>query len=186
MTLSQTIKWLPSTAPNILTYEIYSSDTGISGTYSLLVSIPHTIPGANWAGTYFYYVDTYIPYRYYRIKIRDQYGNVAEDTAPSPFLAGNDPVHVPVLQTIALNENTKSPNFLQYITTGGTPISGATIRVYNKTDYDLQNTALVVGITKTNAAGGWVDSIYVEPGKTYTLVYHKPNIYGPNVVEITV
>lgn len=189
--VTQVIKWKPSSAVNVIQYEIYKSDTGISGTYSLLTTISHIIPGPNYVdvpgGTsYFFYTDIYIPYRYYRIRIRDQYGNVAEDTAPCPFLAGNDPAQVPILQILALNENTGSVDNLRYITEGGTPIEGAAIRVYKKIDYDLRNLNLVVGITHTTAAGRWVDSIFVEPGQTYAVVYTKPNLYGPDKIEITV
>ena len=131
---TQTIKWLKSSAPNIVAYEVLKSDTGISGTYTLLVQVLNRIPGPNWyedtggGNSYLFYTDTYIPYRYYRLRVVDQFGNTAEDTIPTPFQAGNDPVAAPSLYFVSLNENTGGTNNLKYMTEGGSPVEGATIR----------------------------------------------------------
>lgn len=185
---TQQIKWLPSAAPNVIAYEILFSDTGISGTYTLLAQVLHRVPGPNWDGTggYFYYNDAEVIYRYYRIRVLDQYGNVAEDEAPTPFKAGNDPVEVPTLHFVPLTENSGGTNNLKYVTQGGTPVGSANIRVYKKIDYDLRNLSKVVGTTITTANGTWSTPVFVEPGETYTVVYHKVNEYGPDIVEITV
>lgn len=184
---TQQIKWLPSGSPNVIGYEILKSDIGRDGPYTTLTQILHQIPGNNWnSGGYFFFNDEEIIYRYYRIRVLDRYGNSAEDEAPTPFKAGNDPVEVPSLHFIALDENTGGTNNLTYLTTGGTPVSTATIRVYKKIDYDLRNLTRVVGTTITSSTGGWVNPIFVEPGETYTIVYHKVNEYGPDTIEITV
>lgn len=185
---TQQIKWLPSGSPNVIGYEILKSDTGQDGPYTLLMQVLHQIPGANWntEGAYFFYNDIEIPYRYYRLRILDRYGNVAEDTAPTPFQAGNDPVVAPTLHFFALNEHTNGQNTLTYVTDGGTPIGGADIRVFKKIDYDLRNYDKTIGTTVTTAAGTWLNPIFVEPGETYTVVYHKVNAYGPDATEITV
>lgn len=184
---TQQIKWLPSTSPNVIAYEILYSDTGRDGPYVALTQILHQLPGPYWnTEGYFYYDDAEVSYRYYRIRILDRYGNVAEDEAPTPFKAGNDPVEMPSLHFIALTENTNSPNNLQYITEGGTPVNAATVRVYKKIDYDLRNLGKVVGSTVTTPAGTWLTPIFAEPGETYTIVFHKTNEYGPDTVEITV
>lgn len=185
---TQQIKWLPSGSPNVIAYEIIKSDEGRDGPYTLLAQILHQIPGANWnsPGAYFFYDDVEIIYRYYRIRVLDRYGNVAEDTAPTPFKAGNDPVITPTLHFLALHEHTNGQNNLTYVTDGGTPIGNADIRVYKKIDYDLRNFAKAVGTTITSAAGTWVNPVFVEPGETYTIVYHKVNEYGPDTIEVTV
>lgn len=185
---TQQIKWLPNTAPNIVAYEILKSDTGINGEYTVHVQILHQIPGSNYneKDGYFFYNDTEISYRYYRIHTLDRYGNTAEDEAPTPFQAGNDPVETPTMHTSALNEDTGGENNLQYVTTGGTPIDEATVRVYKKIDWDLQDLSTVVGSTITNAEGKWTSPVFAQPGETYTIVYHKPNLYGPDTTEITI
>jgi len=185
---TQQIKWKPNLAPNIVAYEILKSDNGRDGDYTVLVQVLHQIPGANYNedGAYFFYNDEEISYRYYRIRTLDRYGNTAEDEAPTPFQAGNNPVETPTMHTTALNEDTGGENNLQYVTAGGTPVDEAVVRVYKKIDWDVQNLASVVGSTITNASGGWLNPVFVEPGETYTIVYHKPNLYGPDTKEVTV
>lgn len=185
---TQQIKWKPGTTPNVIAYDILSSDTGIAGPYTTLTQILHQIPGVNYddPGGYFFYDDAEVPYRYYRLRILDRFGNTAEDEAPTPFQAGNDPVEVPTLHFIALDANTTGQNNLQYVTQGGTPIEGATVRVYKKIDWDTNQLAAVLGSTITNAGGTWLSPVFVEPGETYTVVYHKANEYGPDTTEVTV
>ena len=184
---TQQIKWFPANSPNVIAYEIIYSDTGIDGPYETRTQILHQVPGTNWnSAGYFFYNDQEIIYRYYRIRVLDRYGNIAEDDAPTPFKAGNDPVEVPTLYFVALTENTGGTNNLQYVSTGGTPIGDAAIRVYNKLDYDLRNLSKVVGTTITTATGAWLSPVFVEPGNTYTIVINKTNEYGPDTVEVTV
>jgi hypothetical protein len=185
---TQTIKWFPSTSPNVIAYEVLKSDDGRDATYTRLTMVLHQIPGANWdtGGSYFFFVDEEIPYRWYRLRVLDRYGNIAEDEAPTPFKAGNNPVEVPSLYFAALTENTGGQNNLQYITQGGTPIGGASIRVYKKIDWDTRNYTRVVGTTITLATGGWASPVFAEVGETYTVVFNKPYEYGPNTVEVTV
>ena len=185
---TQRIKWLAVTTPNVVAYQILKSDTGISGEYTTLTTVLHQIPGANYDSDngYFFYDDGDIPYRYYRLRTLDAFGAVAEDTAPIPFQAGNDPIQAPALHFIALNENTQGANTYGYVSAGGTPIGGATVRVYKKIDWDTNNTTRVVGSTVTLATGGWATPVFVEPGETYTIVYNKVNEYGPDTAEVTV
>lgn len=185
---TQRIKWFPGTAPNIVAYDILFSDTGIAGAFTLLTQVLHQIPGTNYDGVegVFFYDDEEVPYRYYRLRVLDAFGNTAEDEAPTPFKAGNEPVEVPTLYFIALNADTAGQNTLQYVSQGGTPIGGATIRVYRKIDWDTNQLTNVVGSTITNTGGTWLTPIFVEPGETYTIVYHKTNEFGPDTTEVTV
>lgn len=186
--MAQTPKWFPVTTPNVVAYELLYSDTGQEGPYALRATIIHQIPGSNYSseGGYFFYEDDEISYRWYRLRTLDRYGNVAEDTAPTPFKACDDPAEAPTLHFIALNENVGGQNNLQYVSQGGTPVEGATIRVYKKLDYDTRNLTKVVGTTVTNASGNWTSCVFVEPGETYTIVYNKTNEFGPDTTEITV
>lgn len=185
---TQTIKWYPATTPNVIAYEIWHSDNGKTGDYSLLAQVLHQIPGSNYdnEGGCFSYVDTEVSYRWYKLKILDRYGNNAEDDAPTPFKAGNEPIEAPQLHYVALDHNYHSTNLYQYISEGGTPIEEATVRVYRKIDYDTNNLSVVVGSTITTATGGWKSPVFVEPGETYTIVYNKVNAYGPDTAEVIV
>jgi len=186
---TQRIKWIANTAPNIVAYEILKSDTGSAGPYTPLTQILHIIPGPNWstdAGGFFYYDDGEISYRFYRIATLDRFGNRAEDAAPTPFQAGNNPIKTPTLHTLAIDENTGDPNNLQYVTQGGTPIKDARIRLYRKLDWDAKNFVNPVGTTLTDAGGNWTDPIFAQPGETYTVVFTKVNEFGPDTKEITV
>lgn len=185
---TQVIRWKASTSPNVVAYEVIKSDTGISGDYVRLALVLHQIPGPNWSSidNCFYYTDDLIPYRWYRLRVLDRYGNIAEDSAPTPFQANNSPIDVPSLYFAALNENAGGQNNLQYVSRGGTPIANATIRVYKKIDWETKNYTKVVGTTLTTATGGWQVPVFVEVGETYSVVFHKPNEYGPDVAEITV
>jgi hypothetical protein len=186
--MTQIIKWKPVTTPNIVAYEIIFSDTGIDGEYTLLATVLHQIPGANWLGAegVFFYEDNEVPHRWYQLRTLDSFGNTAESQAPTPFQAGNDPVEAPSLHFLALNEDTGGQNNLQYVTEGGTPVEGATIRVYKKLDWDIRNYDKTIGSTITTAAGKWANPVFVQPGETYTIVYHKVHEYGPDTAEITV
>lgn len=185
---TQRIKWFPVTTPNIVAYEILHSDTGVDGAYTSLAQVLNQIPGANYddAGGYFFYDDTEVTYRWYRLRTLDSFGNIAEDDAPTPFQAGNDPVNAPTMHFIALDHDSGGQNNLQYVTQGGTAVDSATVRVYKKIDFDTNNLTAVVGTTITSATGGWSTPVFVEPGETYTIVYNKVNLYGPDTAEITV
>jgi len=185
---TQRIKWLPSTSPNVIAYEILYSDEGRDAAYSRLALVLSQIPGPNWdtPGSFFYYDDVEIIYRYYRIRVLDRYGNITEDDAPTPFKAGNDPVATPNLNYVALTENSGGQNNLQYVTRGGTPVTGASIRVYKKIDWDTRNLAAVVGTTLTTATGGWAAPVFAAAGETYVVVFEKTYEYGTDTAEITV
>lgn len=68
-------------------------------------------------------------------------------------------------------------------TSGGSGIEGATVRAYLKSEYDA-GTYTVRATTTTLADGSW-GPVYLSEGLTYTLVFHKPGVYGPDTQEIT-
>lgn len=184
--LTQRIQWKPSGSPNVFSYEIEYSDTDLLGPYSVLGVVYHQIPGPDYIDStgVFFKDDAEVPYRYYRMYVLDQFGNRTPPTPP--FKADGPVLNLPPLNILPLDENTGGVDRLRYITDGGNPVGGATIRVYKKQDYDAKQYSLVQGITKTNAFGRWEQPIFVEYGLTYTIVYQKPNEFGPDKVEITV
>lgn len=76
---------------------------------------------------------------------------------------------------------------LRYVTPASEPIAAAEIRAFLAEDYAAgrRGTAYVVGRTTTKTDGRWRTPMFLDAG-AYTLVFHKPKAYGPNVVELTV
>ena len=185
---TQLVRWRPVSAPNIIAYKLLCSDTGADGPFLELITVLNLPSGLNWdasAGVYFY-TDVEIPYRLYRLWTIDSYGNTYGDTTAVPFGPNNDPVDAPISNVYPLDENTNGTAQFQYVTPGGSPIADATIRVYTKIAWDTKQYSQVVGVTSTTPAGNWKMPIFVEPGNTYTVVFHKPNEWGPNAIEVTV
>lgn len=185
----QTVRWSPATAPNIVAYVLLYSDTGAAGPFLELMQVINAPIGPNYdpaTSTYFYNDASDIAYRLYRLRTVDANGTVFDDTTAAPFSAGNNPYIIPVANVTPIDHNYGGANALQYVTQDGLPIENATVRLYTKYDWDLRQYSKVVGLTKTNAMGGWVSPILVEPGNTFVVQYHLPNVYGPDTVEITV
>ena len=186
-----TIRWKPATAPNIVLYQLLYSDTGAEGPFSELVQVMNLPMGPNWNAdeSVFFYDDPAVvdvPYRLYRMSTIDALGTVFIDTTSTPFADGNDPYTHPVQNTFPLDADYGSVGALTYITPDGDPIEGATIRVYTYADWEARNYSKVVGLTRTTSTGAWLSPILVEPGNTFVVQYHLPNVYGPQTVEITV
>lgn len=97
----------------------------------------------------------------------------AAQTPPPPFP-----------NTVLVNQDWQLPGNLSYFTPGGSPIGGAQVRVYFKSDYDAGNLASPVGITTTNAFGGWTNPILVLPGYNYVIRFEQPNSFGPDTATI--
>ena len=184
---TQKIWWLPTTSPNVVAYEILYSDTGIEGPYLQLGHVLSDIAGRNWDATKnaHFYEDAEVPYRYYRLRVLDRYGHVADDAAPLPFKAGNKPVQAPTLHFVALGADYQTPARFKYVSPGGVPIEGAAVRIYRKVDYLTSRLDKVVGTARTDAFGKW-GPVFVEPGDTYTLVFSKPDAWGPDTQEVVV
>lgn len=184
-----TIRWKPATAPNIVTYVLLYSDTGIAGPYTELASIMNLPLGPNWDAdsSLFFYEDLEAPeYRRYRMSTMDTAGSVYTDTTSPPFADSNDPYVLPQQNTFPLDENYTGAGAYRYVSPEGVPIEGAIVRVYTHADWHAGLYTKVVGITTTTSTGAWKSPILVEPGNTFVLQYHLPNVYGPDLVELTV
>ena len=184
---TQTIYWKPSTSANVVAYEIMKSDTGLEGPYVHREYVLSDIPGPNWdmEKEVHFFQDDLVPGRYYQLRTMDRYGKVAVDNAPPPFQANNDPVPAPNMHFIALSSDMGPRGDFRYVSPGGSNIRGATVRVFRKIDWVTRQFARVVGTATTDASGMW-PPIFVEPGETYTIVFHKPYEYGPTAVDIVV
>jgi len=91
---------------------------------------------------------------------------------------------MPFTNTVQIDHDYGSIDALRYLTPGGSPISGAQVRIYRKSDYDARNLGTPVAFTMTKADGRWQDAALVEPGFTYTIRFELPNYYGPDTREV--
>lgn len=127
------------------------------------------------------------PY-FYQVTLTLASGAVSQPVPWTPadvVLGGSaSPPPPPFTNTVALTQDFGLPGDLSYFTPGGTPIQGAQVRVYLKSDFDVGNFGSPIGITTTNAFGGWTDPIFVTPGYTYTVQFVKPNEFGPDSIDV--
>jgi len=87
---------------------------------------------------------------------------------------------------VQLDGNYPTADNLKYIDPDGAPIEGATLRVYKKIDYDLDDLSAAVGVTTTDSNGHWTDAMIVESGFTYVVQFHKPGSFGPDTEEVII
>lgn len=79
------------------------------------------------------------------------------------------------LGEVGLNHNTGSTDNLRYVTTGGAAIEGAKICVYA-----TGGSSVPLGVTFTNKYGRWEAPVLVPVGASYTIVFSKQGLYGPD------
>jgi len=89
----------------------------------------------------------------------------------------------PFASTVTITADYPLSNDMTYMTPGGSPIVGAQVRLYLKSEYDIGNLANPIGITTTDTHGKWMNPILVLPGYTYVARFEKPNEFGPDKVE---
>lgn len=90
---------------------------------------------------------------------------------------------------VIVDQNYGGPDNLIYSAGAGCAITGATVHVFKRADFDEYGTdiarELAVGRTFTTANGRWTQSLKVDAGD-YTVLYEKLGEYGPDTVNITV
>lgn len=184
----QRVRWTPTTAPNIAAYVLLFSDSGAQGAFSERVTVANIRMGTNWdpVENVFFFDDDEVPYRLYRLRTLDVFGNAFDATTIAPFPAGADPAEAPTQYVFPLDHNTGGTDNLRYVTPGGSPVPDATVRVYTKLAWDLRRRSDVVGSTVTAPDGRWKNPIFVEPGNTFVVHFQLPNAWGPDTVEVTV
>jgi hypothetical protein len=123
----------------------------------------------------------------YQIQVTLESGDVFDVIPWSLFdlnLGGTAmPVQPPFLNTVKISHDYPLAGDMTYMTPGGSPIVNAQIRVYYKSDYDAGNLGAPVGITSTDDAGKWRNSLLVLPGFTYVSRFEVPGCFGPDVKE---
>lgn len=187
--MSIKITWLPNTEADIKEYDVRRAPdaSGQPGTWADLVTIAHDLQGANYdsASNRFFYNDpTGTLDHWYSIRAEDTDGNVSG--WGNPFQPSESTTPPPFPNTVALDEDYTVENALQATDPDGVPIEGAQIRVYKKADYDLKNFNAIIGVTRTDASGGWKNPVFVEAGFTYTIYFFKPNAFDPTTQEVVV
>lgn len=178
------IEWAPGTETGLASYDLLKG-AAPDGAFVAIVTIPYDLTGVNYdaARGVFFYVDAAgTASDYYEIVARDTSGNAS---APSPpfHAAGVPPT---VSSTMMVDQDYGAPGALRYQDAAGAPLEGASIRVFRKTDFDLGNTAVALAVTQTDAAGNFVDPIFLTAGFTYVVQFFKEGISGPDHTEIVV
>jgi len=90
---------------------------------------------------------------------------------------------------VPVDQNYGGNDRFVYKTEDGCPIHGASIRIYEKSVFDVSGFEtpenLALGVTSTTANGRWAQSIALDAGQ-YAIVYSKLGEYGPDVDFVTV
>lgn len=93
------------------------------------------------------------------------------------------PTPPPFPNTVTITADYPLSGDMAYMTPGGSPIIGAQVRLYYKSDYDVGNLNTPIGITTTDAYGKWTNPILVLPGYVYIARFEKMNEFGPDKFE---
>lgn len=173
------VRVAPSDVVDILHFTSPSSSIDfIPNESSLLITF---VPGDTAAVPLLLYV--------FQVKVTLATGDVKYAIDWSPFdlnLGGVAAPEPPVFdETTAVNHDYELTDNLRYMTPGGSPISGAQVRVYYQSDYLVHSLDTPVGLTTTDVNGRWTNTILVKPGFTYVVQFTKPNEFGPNTATIT-
>lgn len=169
----------PTDVSNVLRYTTADTPTRLAFAVDAAV-LDLTFQGADTA-------DLPIAFYFYQVQITLANGDIF-DVVPWNILdlnlGGSATSTPPVFDnTVKIDENFRLSNDLAYVSPAGSPIANAQVRVYLKSDYDAGNLAAPIGVTTTDAFGGWVDPILVKPGFTYVARFEKPNEWGPDAKE---
>lgn len=125
---------------------------------------------------------------FHRVRVTLASGAVSDAVPWAPFdvtLGGSTvPSIPPFVNTVKLDADYGGQNMLAYYSPGGSPVQGAQVRVYLKSDYDAGRLEAPVGVTMTSVAGRFMTPILVTPGYSYVIRYEKPHEWGPDTTEI--
>lgn len=93
------------------------------------------------------------------------------------------PTPPPFENTVKINQDYPLAGDMTYMSPGGSPIPDAQVRLYYKSDYDANNLNNPIGITTTDAAGKWRNTLLVLTGFTYTVRMELAGFFGPDTKE---
>jgi hypothetical protein len=187
--MSVRVTWLPNTEADIASYDLQRAPdvAGAPGTFVDVITIVHDLLGPDFdiPSNRFFYDDVIgVTTDWYRLRATDTNSN--NSGWSNPFQPSTTVTPPPFPNTVNMNEDYGGTNALQYTEPGGDPIEDAQVRVYKKVDYDLENFDAALGVTTTNATGGWVNPVIVTVGFTYTIQFYKPGAFGPDAQEVVV
>lgn len=183
--MSIKVSWAPSVEADIASYDLERTDSLATPAWALLVNVEHDLAGPDYDATAakFFYLDPDGDVtKYYRLIAIDQAGNRSLPSMPFQAVASGPAIP----NTVKVDHNYGTPAALRYQTTGGVPIEGALIRIFRKADFDAGLASVALAVTQTNASGNWVSPVFLTAGFTYTLVFAKEGLYGPDTHEILV
>lgn len=179
------INWSPSAEPDIASYDVEFTPSLSPVAWSLRVNIPHDLLGPNYNvdTSLFFYADMLGDNTtYYRLIAIDQVGN---RSAPSTMFQANGAAPT-IDNNVRVDHNYPTPANLRYQTGSGAPIENAVVRIFKKADFDQGLTSTALATTQTNARGEWASPIFLTTGFTYTIVFAREGLYGPDTREIVV
>lgn len=182
--MSNRISWAPSPESDVASY-ILERAVSASGPWTTLVSIVNDLQGPNYdvLNAVFFYVDSDgTTGNWYHLIAVDNAGLRSQPSAPFQPATTTTPT---LDAQVRLDHNYPQPDALRYVLASGAGIGGATIRLFLQENFQPNGTA-AVGISQTNSEGRWVDPVFVTPGYTYVVQFHKEGVYGPDHTSVIV
>ena len=85
----------------------------------------------------------------------------------------------------AVDHDTGGADTYTVLDSSSDPVGDVNIKAFLKSEYDASN-FILRAFTTTADDGTWRTPIYLDSGLTYTLLFEKPNVYGPATAEITI
>jgi len=175
------IFWTPPT-PAADFYEVRVA-ASTTATFLLAAAVVDQRPGPSWDGSQFFYDDPAgTDASVYRVQGFLAGGLVLDTGVFAPQVS----IAAQIATRAKVDHNFGLPNALQYLTPGGQGIPQATVRVFQKPDWDAGRNNVALFTTETDNSGQWVSPFWLEPGMQYVLTFEKSGSYGPDRTEITV
>lgn len=87
---------------------------------------------------------------------------------------------------VQVNHDTPTPDTMRYIRPNGEPVSGATVAIYLKSEFNSDNLTNPLGTSVTGEDGRWVTPIPIQAGDTYVVMFSKLGEMGPDYVDLAV
>lgn len=91
-----------------------------------------------------------------------------------------------LFNTVMVNHDIEQFDHLRYLAPNGSPIAGAEVYLFKKSEYSSDQFDNALGRTLTGDDGRWQEAIPVQAGDTYTVVLFKQGEYGPDVIDIAI
>lgn len=151
--------------------------------FSLAAVVTDQRPGSNWNGAQFFYDDpTGADETVYRVQGFLLGGLVSDTGIFQPQVS----VAAQIATRTRVDHNYQLVDQYRYVTPGGAGIPNATIRVFQKPDWDAGRRNVALFVTETLDDGRWESPFWLEPGLQYVLTFEKSGSFGPDTAVITV